>query len=102
MKNLLRILMFVLIIMAVFFAGDFLLNQNENYDVKEPTDIEDTIEPEISGDEISLESAESGEVLVSGDTEVSGEILKNDDATEVIESGDNNVSGEGFEIEVAA
>ena len=32
MKNVLRILMFVLIVGAVFFASDFLMKQNENYD----------------------------------------------------------------------
>ena len=101
MKNLLRVLIFIIIAVAVFFASDFLINQNEKYNSNYVTNLEDTIQTENSGDEILENLTESGEVIISGEEEsFSGETLESGEILEmpeevIAESGDEVVeSGE--------
>ena len=98
MKNLLRILMFILIFAAVFFASTFLMDQNEKYNLDEQAKVEETQNTEISGDDLEAELLESGDEMFSGDVEmesVSGEKLESGDVSEVIEkTAESLVSGD--------
>lgn len=96
MKNLLRILMFVVIAVAVFFAGSFLIDQNDKYDLEEPTKVEETLNTEVSGDN---EIIESGEEIFSGEVEAfSGEVMESGEISEVIEEPEEAISESGDEV----
>ena len=96
MKNLLRILMFIVIVAAVFFASSFLIEQNGKYDVEEPSNGEETLNTEISGD---VESIESGDETFSGEVEaLSGEVIESGEFSEVIENAEEAVSESGDEV----
>ena len=79
MKNVLRILMLVLIVGAVFFASDFLMKQNENYDSNNEQKIEETANQNLSGEDL-LEN-----LPISDDEDFSGELEAF--SGEVVESG---------------
>lgn len=96
MKNLLRILMFIVIVVAVFFASSFLIDQNGKYDVEEPSNVEETLNTEVSGD---VETIESGDETFSGEVETfSGEIIESGEISEVIENPEEAVSESGDEV----
>ena len=96
MKNLLRILMFIVIVVAVFFASSFLIDQNGKYDVEEPSNVEETLNTEVSGD---VETIESGDETFSGEVEsFSGEIIESGEISEVIENPEEAVSESGDEV----
>ena len=96
MKNLLRILMFIVIVVAVFFASSFLIDQNGKYDVEEPSNVEETLNTEVSGD---VEAIESGDETFSGEVETfSGEIIESGEISEVIENPEEAVSESGDEV----
>ena len=96
MKNLLRILMFIVIVAAVFFASSFLIEQNGKYDLEEPSKVEETLNTEISGE---IETIESGDETFSGEVETfSGEVIESGEISEVIENTEEVISESGDEV----
>ena len=104
MKNLLRILVLLIIIVAVVGASKFLMDQNKNYDqndsvppVSQSGEVSNTeiLEP-VSGEDNVLESGEVPEVSgdISGD--LNEEVLESGETTEIKED-ENIESGEAVE-----
>lgn len=99
MKNVLRILMLVLIVGAVFFASDFLMNQNENYDSNNEQKIEETVNQNLSGEDLLENLPISGDEDFSGELEAfSGEVVESGEFSEVVETPEEAITESGDEV----
>ena len=99
MKNLLRILMFVLIVGAVFFASDFLINQNENYKSIDEQKTEESVDANNSGEELLEDLLTSGDENFSGEAEAfSGEVIESGEVVKIVETPEEAMYESGDEV----
>ena len=99
MKNVLRILMLVLIVGAVFFASDFLMKQNENYDSNNEQKIEETVNQNLSGEDLLENLPISDDEDFSGELEAfSGEVVESGEFSEVVETPEEAITESGDEV----